>query len=104
MIEDNDCQTEGVFFSFLADLNAVTIAWRITSMNTQAWDGSFFAITLELRIKNFELRIKNFELFFIAVLIIYSDEGARKSEYLTKSNKHRVMDFANRHSTEPTRE
>ena len=53
---------------------------------------------------SYELRIKNFELFFIAVLIIYSDEGARKSEYLTESNKHRVMDFTNRHSTEPTRE
>ena len=42
-------------------------------------------------------------LFFVAVVIIYADEGAAEGKYLTKSNEDGMVNFAKRRRYKPAR-
>ena len=42
-------------------------------------------------------------LFFISVVIVYTDEGASEGEYLANSDEDGVVDFSERMRYKPTR-
>ena len=44
------------------------------------------------------------KLFFISVFIVYADEGASESEYLSKGDEDGVVDFSKWMCNKPTRE